>query len=361
MRGLKLLVVDDDPTFLGIICAVLKDRGCHAIPCSIGEDLLELAVERMPDAILLDAYLRGGVDGLNLCSSLKRNGATRNIPVLMMSGMASGDYVAKAIDSGASCFLEKPFDVRELERRLREAVSGKIIPGSKTKPGPRILWLEDDDEYRQLGLLAFRHASLDVTAVPSLAAGRRALARETPDIIILDASLPDGSGIDFCREIRTDRRFERATIAILTGQRKLWDHDGWFAAGADQCWLKTPNCDRLVALVRGVWRRQSLATDSKPAIQNLSLNAVDRVLIYKGVASDPLSPHQLAFFDLLWKAHPNLVSREAVQAHLTRLPEVSNPKDALNMLVKRLREKLPSELADAVETVRGYGYRLVLP
>jgi CheY-like chemotaxis protein len=105
--GHHILVVDDDEGIVEVIQIVLEGEGYTVRTATNGDCLQDLA-DNLPDLILLDVLLSGD-DGRDICKSLKRNEATKHIPVIMLSAHSDASKVADA--GGADGFLEKPFDV----------------------------------------------------------------------------------------------------------------------------------------------------------------------------------------------------------------------------------------------------------
>ncbi len=105
--GKKILVVDDDEGIVEVVQIVLEGEGYQVSTNMDGEDLHFLQ-ESVPDLILLDVLL-AGIDGRDVCRSLKSDPATQHIPVIILSAHSDASRVADM--SGADDFLEKPFDV----------------------------------------------------------------------------------------------------------------------------------------------------------------------------------------------------------------------------------------------------------
>lgn len=243
-----------------------------------------------------------------------------------------------------------------------EDSSARVDSTSKGLKAPEVLWIEDDDEFRAFGALAFRNSGVRLRSLASLAEARQVMDQLNPDLFLLDAHLPDGSGVDFCREIRSSQKFARAAVAVFTGQRKVWDSDRWFDAGADQCWIKTSNARRLVALVKGLLRRKASVEDRvRTPLGGLSIDPIRRTVSYNGQRSRRLSQRELVLFDLLFKRAPDVLTREYAHSEVRGFRGAEDPDLALNTLVSRLRHKLPEPVAAGVIVVRGLGYALKLP
>jgi putative two-component system response regulator len=114
----RVLVVDDEPGNVSLLTRLMTGLGYQVRSASNGElALAEVARER-PDLVLLDVNMPK-IDGFEVCRRLKRDSATRLVPVVLITGLtASADHI-RGIDAGADDFLTKPFNVPELEARVR--------------------------------------------------------------------------------------------------------------------------------------------------------------------------------------------------------------------------------------------------
>lgn len=124
MQPKKILVVDDDPNVGLLISAVLKKYNYSVATFSRGEEVLTYLRDNKPDLILLDLRMPG-LDGYALCRSIREAPDTRDIPVIILSGVAEVDARINTIELGADDFITKPFDVRELRARINRILKRK--------------------------------------------------------------------------------------------------------------------------------------------------------------------------------------------------------------------------------------------
>ncbi|MCU4164869.1 PP2C family protein-serine/threonine phosphatase [Carboxylicivirga caseinilyticus] len=119
-----ILLVDDSQVNLEI----LKDALSKYVTYSAmdGDSALELALSReKPDLILLDIIMPG-IDGFEVCKILKSNEATREIPVIFITGQNDMDSIIKGFEAGAVDFISKPFNILELKARVKTQVAIKM-------------------------------------------------------------------------------------------------------------------------------------------------------------------------------------------------------------------------------------------
>ncbi len=124
MAGKKILVVDDDPNVGLLVSAVLKKYNYQVVTLYHGEEVLALLKNEKPDLILLDLRMPG-IDGYALCKRIREAPDTRDIPVVILSGVSEVDARVKTIELGADDFITKPFDVRELRARINRILKRK--------------------------------------------------------------------------------------------------------------------------------------------------------------------------------------------------------------------------------------------
>jgi two-component system phosphate regulon response regulator PhoB len=115
----KILVVDDEPDVLELVEFNLRHAGFEVVRAEDGQEALKQARLQVPDLILLDVMLPE-VDGLEVCKLLRRDAATRAIPVIMLTAKAAEIDRVLGLELGADDYVTKPFSPRELVLRVRK-------------------------------------------------------------------------------------------------------------------------------------------------------------------------------------------------------------------------------------------------
>lgn len=118
-----VLVADDEGSILQTItdCLTGANQGYSVIVAPNGEKACELAVKKLPDIILLD-WMMPGQSGIESLQYLKSQEKTKEIPVLMVTGLTSSDNLKEAFDFGAVDYIHKPIDKIELLARVKSAL-----------------------------------------------------------------------------------------------------------------------------------------------------------------------------------------------------------------------------------------------
>ena len=113
----RILVVDDKPNNLSLVTSILRPD-YEVLLANNGERALTIARDQIPDLILLDIMMPG-ISGFDVCSILKKDPATAEIPVIFLTARNDSDDFEKAYDIGAVDYTTKPINVKELMMRIK--------------------------------------------------------------------------------------------------------------------------------------------------------------------------------------------------------------------------------------------------
>ncbi len=118
-EGYRILVVDDDTSFLGFLRELLSSEQDFVIETSHdGFDAGLKIPQFLPHAVLLDLMMNG-LDGFSVCERIKSDSRTRHMRVIAMTGMPTAQSRARILAAGAEVCLTKPLDADELIALLR--------------------------------------------------------------------------------------------------------------------------------------------------------------------------------------------------------------------------------------------------
>jgi DNA-binding response OmpR family regulator len=121
-QTLSLVVADDDPDILRLLERRLSRRGYEVLTAHDGPAALEAIRRTAPDAVVIDR-LMPAMSGEEVCAALKSDERTAAIPVVLLSAQASEREIVQGFRVGADDYLTKPFDLDELDERLRRLIA----------------------------------------------------------------------------------------------------------------------------------------------------------------------------------------------------------------------------------------------
>jgi CheY-like chemotaxis protein len=117
----RILIVDDEGDFIELVKFRLANLHCEFLVANDGVHALSQAREGRPNLILLDILLPD-LDGLSVCEILRRQPATKKIPIIFMSALSS-NVTKRTAAMNAEDFFTKPLDLNRLERRVSELLN----------------------------------------------------------------------------------------------------------------------------------------------------------------------------------------------------------------------------------------------
>ena len=113
----QILIVDDTPANLDVLCRLLESQGYRVLAVPNGEVALRLAAEVLPDLILLDVMMPE-MNGFEVCRQLKRSPATCDVPVIFISARDEVDSLVQGFAAGGIDYIAKPFHADEVSIRV---------------------------------------------------------------------------------------------------------------------------------------------------------------------------------------------------------------------------------------------------
>lgn len=134
--GTTVLVIDDSPTIVALLKRMLQQNQFEVLEAFDAESGIEIARREVPGLIFLDIVLPG-MDGFNALRTLRRDPATKHVPIIMISGNAQATEQFYVQRIGADDFMKKPFSRAEVFNRIEALLDEDDIPRHGSKPGTR--------------------------------------------------------------------------------------------------------------------------------------------------------------------------------------------------------------------------------
>ncbi len=226
----------------------------------------------------------------------------------------------------------------------------------ETRVRPVILVVEDEESYRDALDIGLSVEGFVVVGARTIAEARQQLAVRKPDLVLLDVMLPDGSGLDFCRELYDTTRLP---VVMVTARSSEVDVVVGLEIGAADYVTKPFRLRELVARIRAVLRRPVTEDDHELiAFGDLRVDLARRTVARRGSEVD-LSRKEFDLLALLASHLGQVVTRDACLDALWWGLDLADTR-TLDTHVKRLRQKVEDDPAHPrhLITVRGVGFRL---
>ncbi len=215
IQGRHLLVVEDDPRFADILQELAREMGFSCQVARNAAEGLAAAVQFLPNAIVLDINLPD-FSGLGVLDQLKRNPATRHIPVHIVS---VADYSQEALVRGALGYALKPVQREELAQAL------KRLEAKFTQNIHRVLLVEDDERQRDSVHSLLGNSEVDVVCAGTAGQALEYLAQGTYDCMIMDLNLPDMSGFALLERMSEQDGVSFPPVIVYTGRALSRDEE----------------------------------------------------------------------------------------------------------------------------------------
>lgn len=119
----NILVVDDQDNIRRLIELSLVGLDRQVYGVNSGEKAIDFAHRKKLDLIILDVVMPGGMDGFSALQVLKTDPKTQNCPVVMLTARTQESDRNRALESGASAYITKPFTVKALKRKVEEILA----------------------------------------------------------------------------------------------------------------------------------------------------------------------------------------------------------------------------------------------
>lgn len=233
------------------------------------------------------------------------------------------------------------------------------MTGDTATQGADVLLVEDDHTLRTTLELALQLRGCTVRSATTLSRAREALAQRRPDLLLLDLGLPDGDGLELCRDMRRAR--DPLPILVLTARGTLEARVAGLRGGADDYLTKPFDMTELMARVealirRARWRPSHMAF----TVGRLRVDPVARQATRDGEPVE-LTELELKLLVYLVERQGEAVSRADLLRDVWAMSDTVQTR-SVDVFMSRLRKLIEDDATDPrwLQSVRGVGYRLVL-
>jgi DNA-binding response OmpR family regulator len=223
---------------------------------------------------------------------------------------------------------------------------------------PRLLLVDDDTRLASMVSEYLGRAGFEVETAGSLAAGRELLAANHYDALVLDLMLPDGDGLELCRELRGAAKTRQLPLLMLTARGEPMDRIVGLELGADDYLPKPFEPRELLARVKALLRRASPSASGDDVLRfgRLEIDLGARVARLDGKVCD-LTGHQFDLLVVLAQSPGRVLSRDQIMDALKGHPLEAFDR-SIDVHISRIRAVIEDDPKSPrrVLTVRGAGY-----
>ncbi len=224
----------------------------------------------------------------------------------------------------------------------------------ETGAGRKILVVEDESDVADLLTLNFRKAGFRISTAADGASGLQKAREDRPDFIVLDLMLPKMSGLEVCKILKNDTATSHIPILMLTAKAEEIDRIVGLEFGADDYVTKPFSPREILLRIRAILRRGETPGESLKA-GPISIDAARHEVRVNGKQVH-LTSLEFKLLQTLMQRRGRVQNRDRLLNEVWGYEAVIDTR-TVDTHVRRLREKL-GKAGDAIETVRGFGYRV---
>ena len=210
-----LLIVEDDPHYARVLLGLAKDKGFKGIVAQRGNVALSMARQYNPTAISLDIFLPD-ILGWTVLNQLKRDPATRHIPVQIMTVEEERQH---GLVHGAFAYMVKPITTEGLETALDK------VKEYASRSVKHLLVVEDNAAERMSVVELLSHDDVEISTASTGAEALATLRSRPFDGVVLDLRLPDTTGFDLLEKIQADEDLSDVPVIVFTGKELSPEED----------------------------------------------------------------------------------------------------------------------------------------
>jgi len=219
----------------------------------------------------------------------------------------------------------------------------------------RILLVEDNQRLSEAITTNLSQAGFEIDPVAEGDEALAVLAQQHYDLVILDLGLPDMDGMEVLRGLRAQKN--AVPVLVLTARDRLSDKISGLNSGADDYMVKPFEADELVARLKALLRRPSLAVNEIITLNNLTYDTTNRQTKI-GDQTIELSRREADLLEQLVRSIDKIVTKKTIETRLYSYNDKGSA-NSVEVLVHRLRKKLLAHAAEIeIHTLRGIGYMI---
>lgn len=220
----------------------------------------------------------------------------------------------------------------------------------------KILIIDDEEDIRELLSYNLKKEGFIVESAENGETGLSILSTFKPELVLLDVMMPGMDGIEVCEAIRSRDGFQNTLVCFLTARNEDFSQIAGLEAGADDYVSKPIRPKVLISRIKALLRRKGNGDVPSENIGNLVINR-DRYLVEKDGKEIHLPRKEFELLALLASKPNHVFERDFILDTVWGTDIVVGDR-TIDVHIRKLREKIGN---DSIKTVKGIGYRYVLP
>jgi len=205
-----ILIIDDSPTIRSGLSRELTALGFTVMQAADGREGFDCAQQQHFDLIITDIDMPR-INGLELCKKLKASPLTQSVPVIILSSRDADSDIEEGFKVGAAAFVSKYNARQELRRRIEEVLNKAFFLRERL-----VLIVDDSVLIRNIARDGLARAGFRVETAENGRQALAALAKQTPDLIISDVTMPEMDGLALCTAVRARPEWSSVPFVVMS-------------------------------------------------------------------------------------------------------------------------------------------------
>lgn len=239
----SILIVEDDELNRTLLERRLNDEGYSITTCGNGLGAIELAKNNKFDLVLLDITLPD-ISGIKVLEEIRNDPDLKKSHIIMVTATDDRETVLQCIEKGATDYLIKPFAMRIVKARIKRCLN-KGYDNKQNIVEANILLVDDQELNRDVLAHRLRKNGYHIECVSNGHDAFKELDNNKYDLIILDIMMPDISGVEVLKKIRSEGNHQDTPIIMVTAIDSMETINECMRFGANDYILKPLNTELL--------------------------------------------------------------------------------------------------------------------
>ncbi len=220
----------------------------------------------------------------------------------------------------------------------------------------KVYLVEDDENINELVIYALKANGFNATGFDEYGSFKKELYKDIPNLVILDVMLPNVSGIEILKKLKSNPEYQNIKVIMLTAKNSEIDKLKGFEYGADDYVTKPFSVLELIARVKAILKRGNVKVEKKElVIDNISLSAAKREVSVDGKLIE-LTQKEFKLLEFLMENKGFVSTRESLMTHIWGFAYEAETR-TVDIHITALRKKL-GVAGNKIKTVRGVGYKI---